>query len=67
MKMVKNYGGMGCKALFLTKEVMRPEAKEKCNDSGILSFSLASSSSILPKDKSLYMLLESELFNINSK
>lgn len=64
---VKNYGGMGCKALFITKETMKSEAKEKCNDSGILTFSMTSSSNLMQNDKALYMLLESELFNINTK
>ena len=64
---VRNYGGMGCKAIFITKESMKPEAKEKCNDSGILTFSMTSSSNLMSNDKALSMLLESELFNINTK
>lgn len=36
---VKNYGGLGSKALFVTNAVMKPEAKEKCEDHNIATFS----------------------------
>jgi len=60
---VKNYGGMGCKALFITEEKMRNDAKEKCSDSSILALSLKEE----PSPQSLYSLLENHLFSINSK
>ena len=35
---VKNYGGLGSKALFVTNSKMRPEAQEKCDDHNITTF-----------------------------
>jgi hypothetical protein len=63
---VKNYGGMGSKALFITDEIMSLKAIEKCNEYHILHFSLKNNRLINPKD-ALFLLLENELFNINSK
>lgn len=63
---VKNYGGMGCKALFVTEKNIRVETSEKCHDSGILTFSM-NSTGLMPQDKALFLLLESELLNINAK
>lgn len=64
---VKNYGGMGSKALFITDNEMTPLQKEKCNESGIISFSLQDKSYGPNKEQELFKLLESELFNINTK
>lgn len=64
---VKNYGGMGCKALFITKAQMTPEAKEKCADSSIMSFSLQDYQNRNTAQKYLFQLLNKELFNINTK
>lgn len=35
---VKNYGGLGSKALFVTNSRMKPEAQEKCDDHNITTF-----------------------------
>jgi len=35
---VKNYGGLGSKALFITNATIKPVAKEKCNDYNIKTF-----------------------------
>lgn len=61
---VKVYGGSGSKALLVTDALMHNKAKEKCHDNGILSFSLENH-----KDakKTLFEMLEKELFNINPK
>ncbi|MEY8688148.1 DUF1887 family CARF protein [Bacteroides sp. AN502(2024)] len=64
---VKNYGGMACKALFVTEAVMKNTAREKCEDSGILSFSLENSFANLSVAEQLYIKLELELFEINKK
>lgn len=64
---VRNYGGLGSKALFVTHEPMKPKALEKCKDNGILTFSLNESHLGMPNDKALALLLDSELFNINTK
>ena len=48
---VKNYGGMGCKALFITDAKMKKEAEEKCEDSGIITFSLNKSTIFASPEK----------------
>lgn len=64
---IKSYGGMGSKGLFVTDAKMTDIAKAKCEEHGILSFSLQDSHLGLTEEKSLQLLLESELFNINTK
>ena len=64
---VKNYGGLGSKALFVTNAKMDVRAEEKCEDHGILTFSLSDSHLGLENTEALTMLLDSDLFNINSK
>lgn len=64
---VKNYGGMACKAIFITEATMKATAQEKCEDSSILSFSLQDSFGSLSVEKQLYFKLEQELFEINKK
>ena len=64
---VKNYGGMSSKALFVTDAPMSDVAQEKCADNGILSFSLQENNLGLALEKALALLLDSELFNINTK
>lgn len=64
---VRNYGGMSSKALFVTFAKMTDKAKEKCADNGIMSFSLQDEHLGMPDEKALAMLLDSELFNINTK
>ena len=64
---IKGYGGMGSKGLFVTDAKMSDIAKKKCEDHGILTFSLKDDHLGLPTEKALQILLESELFNINTK
>ena len=64
---VKNYGGMGSKALFVTDNIMTDMQKEKCRESGIMLFSLQDKSIGSNKEQELFRLLEKELFNINTK
>lgn len=64
---VRNYGGMGSKALFVADRKMSGKAIEKCKDNGILTFSLQDEHLGMPSEKALAMLLDSELFNINTK
>lgn len=64
---VKVYGGSGSKALFVTDAPMRDKAKEKCNDNGVLSFSLEEYGGATLSKRPLFELLEKELFNINPK
>ncbi len=62
---VKNYGGLGCKALFVTEGNMKAEAKEKCNDNKIMTFSMKDEFGMLSREQALYMMLDNELFNTN--
>lgn len=64
---VRNYGGMSSKALFVTNSKMSEKTKEKCKDNNILTFSLQDDHLGLSNDKALALLLDSELFNINTK
>lgn len=64
---VKNYGGLGSKALFITDNVMTDIQKEKCYESNIISFSLRDTSIGPNKEQELFRILEKELFNINAK
>lgn len=64
---VKNYGGMGCKSLFITEAPMTEKAKEKCADCHILAFSLKDYASIRQAQNELFSLLDKEIFNINAK
>lgn len=63
---VKNYGGMGAKALFITLDKMKDTAAEKCSDSGIMAFSLYDCRCTAP-ERMLFLMLEQELFSINKK
>lgn len=64
---VKTYGGMGSKALFITDAPMNETAKKKCEDYNMLTFSLQDQHLGMSNDKALHLLLDSELFNINTK
>ncbi|WP_337940468.1 DUF1887 family CARF protein [Parabacteroides sp.] len=65
---VKAYGGMGSKGLFITKAKMSDMARKKCEENGILSFSFEDAANgILLPEKALHLLLNNELFNINTK
>lgn len=62
---VRNYGGMGSKALFITHEQMSATAIEKCKEYNILHFSIKNHLETVNED--LFNLLDKELFNINTK
>lgn len=64
---VKNYGGMGCKSLFITESKMKDAAREKCADSQVLAFSLNDYSSMEQAKHKLFSILDKEIFNINAK
>src|SRR5574344_56864 len=64
---VKNYGGMGCKALFITEAPMKATTAEKCKDSDIITFSLQDCGNLLPTQDTLFLKLKQELFEINKK
>ena len=59
---------MGSKGLFITKAKMSDMARKKCEENGILSFSFEDAANgILLPEKALHLLLNNELFNINTK
>lgn len=64
---VKNYGGMGCKALFITESKMKDTAKEKCADSKVLTFCMKDYNSKGAIRTALYTMLNKEIMNINAK
>lgn len=61
---VKTYGGMGSKGLFVTDAKMSDVAEKKCEENGVLSFSFSNS---LSPERDLSFLLDCELSNINTK
>lgn len=64
---VKNYGGMGSKALFIADVLKMKEAtSEKCKDSKIMTFCLKSKKSD-ERNKALFSMLDEELKKINKE
>lgn len=63
---VKNYGGIANKGIFITEAPMKNDAIEKCNEHSLLHYSLRDKH---PKgvEEELFALLDKELYNINSK
>ena len=64
---VRNYGGLNSKAIFITDEILDSNAKEKLEDNRLMSFSLKDNHLNLSLEKALFMLLESELNQINPR
>lgn len=65
---VKNYGGMSSKALFITDTPnIKPEAQQKCEDNGIMTFCMGAYKSEKQCKEDLFALLEKELLNINKR
>lgn len=62
---IKGYGGTGSKGLFVTDAKMTEIAKAKCEEHGILTFSLQNYSDSV--ERSLFLLLDTQLRNINTK
>ena len=69
---VKNYGGLGSKALFVTDNKMSDLQKVKCQESHIIPISLAElglyEKSVDPKkiEQQMFRILEKELLSINA-
>ena len=64
---IKGYGGMGSKGIFITDASMSDIAKAKCEERGILTFSLQDNHLGLSTEQALYMLLDSDFNSINTK
>ena len=63
----KNYGGTASKALFVTNtKEMKPEVKQKCEDSKIMTFSLGDKSGKKTRE-SLFYVLDKEMKNTNER
>lgn len=62
---IKNYGGMGSKGIFITDARMSDHAIQKCEDNNIMYFSLQNENMGMKDEKALSIKLDSELFNIN--
>ncbi|MBQ8365284.1 MAG: DUF1887 family protein [Bacteroidaceae bacterium] len=60
---IKNYGGNGCKGIFITEAPMQSINIEKCNDHNLLNFSLKSQNNAESK---LFFLLNTKLNEINT-
>ena len=73
-KAVRNYGGTGCHALFVSFNPLSKEAAEKCRDNGVIAFSFEDTpGTTRSKDRqdvitaALHRLLDERLFTINKK
>ncbi len=64
---IKHYGGMGSKGLFITESSMTEFTRRKCEEYGIMAFSFKDSHLGLSSEKALFLLLNTELDNINTK
>ena len=64
---VKNYGGMGTKALFITREPMSDLAIEKCNTNGVMEYSVLNERHCPNGKKKLFEMLNDSLFDSNTK
>lgn len=69
---VRNYGGTGSKALFITETVMSELDIEKCKQTKMITFSLKQDSKqktydITARQNELFKLLDKELLNINAR
>ncbi len=63
---VKNYGGMGSKAIFITEAEMNDISRLKCEESQIIPFSLGVSVNIESAKEELFKLLDSQINDINT-
>ncbi len=64
---IKKYGGIGSKGIFITNSAMKELAIKKCEESKILHFSLEGANKVLSTEKALATLLDIEIDNINAK
>lgn len=64
---VKNYGGMGAKALFITEQEMTAQAVEKCETNKIAHFSLIDGNHKQRSRKSLFELLDTIMPENNAR
>lgn len=66
-KAARNFGGLGCKTLFVTNEKKTPDAMEKCKDNDVLDFCLSDYKNEEEQVKALSKLLEKEMNTNNTR
>ncbi len=66
---VRTYGGLGSKALFVTNTKMKEEAQEKCKDKGITTYYTARKDAKTPEEKTALMkqMLDNLIKSWNAK
>ncbi len=66
---VRTYGGLGSKALFVTNTMMRDDAQEKCNDKGIATYYTARKDVNTPEERTALMkqMLDTLINSWNAK
>lgn len=64
---IRNYGGLSTSRILITYEKIKESVLEKCNESGILTFSLNENNHIADPTTMLYLKLEYEWLKINPK
>ena len=62
---VKNYGGSGSKALFITWNKMTPIQREKCKDSNVEAFCLKDYPNAKSREENLFKVLNRVIKSIN--
>ena len=62
---VKNYGGSGSKAIFITWNKMNPIQIEKCQDSKVIRFCMKDYPNAKSREENLFKLLNREIKSIN--
>lgn len=63
---IKTYGGLGSKGLFITDAKMNQINIAKCQEHGIIPFSLSDEHLTIDARSALYMFLDSQLYDINT-
>lgn len=66
-KAARNFGGLGCKTLFVTNEKKTSIAIEKCKDNDVLDFCLSDYENEEEQVKALSKLLEKEMNTNNAR
>ena len=64
---IRNFGGLGAKGIFITEAKLNENALEKCKDNKLLSFSLNESNHIQNPERMLYLKLENEWLELNPR
>lgn len=66
-KAARNFGGLGCKTLFVTNEKKTKVALEKCNDNDVIEFSLTNYKNDEEQIDALSKILQREMNTSNAR